>query len=313
MQIVTNMSPFSKNKLIAAFLALFSPAVFGQSHIFNIETTPSGVSVYWNDSLMGVTPITLNEDMSFKDYFRYKLELKKSDSKTKTYLYYKEPSGTRTNIKEVLENPLVLKKPPLDEYKDYSKMVAISMKSVVTIKTDDGHGSGFIISPDGYIVTDYHVVKNVKSIEVVFDGGFSLPGEVFYFDKDFDLALVKVKVSGLKALNFANSDSVTPGMEVTAIGTPMSTELGQSVSKGIISGLRKMDNYQNQSNYNFISNHQYLQTDASVNPGNSGGPLLNMKGEVVGVIDWTIRGAEGLHFAIPSNVVLEKLGISYSH
>ena len=195
--------------------------------------------------------------------------------------------------------PVVIKKVKPKAYKERSEMIAECLKSVLTIKTDQGHGSGFIISAEGYIVTNYHVVNGAKEINAIFDGGFSLPATVYSYDENNDLALLKIQGGGFKALPIGNSDSLIVGTDVVAMGTPASLDLSQTVTKGMVSSKRDIDG------------HEYLQTDVSVNPGNSGGPLLNMKGQVSGIISRGIRTAQGLNFAIPSNVLMSILKITY--
>ncbi len=184
-------------------------------------------------------------------------------------------------------------------FREYSKMVGAVIKSVVTVKTDIGIGSGFIISEDGLIMTNQHVIDKAKEIEVLFNAGFSVPAEIVSYDDEYDVAIIKVKANGFKPLCLKDTDGVNIAEEVTIIGTPKSIELGQSVSKGIISGWREFDE------------KKYIQTDASVNPGNSGGPMLNMRGEVIGIVSRKGAKAEGIGYAIPMNVAIEKLHIKF--
>ena len=184
-------------------------------------------------------------------------------------------------------------------FPDYSKMVSSSVKSTVTIKSDIGHGSGFLITSDGLIMTNYHVIEKAKEIEVIMNAGFSLPALVISYDEDYDVAIIKVIGNGFKPLFLKDTDEVSVGEEVIAIGTPKEIDLGQSVSKGIISGMREREG------------KRYIQTDASVNPGNSGGPLLNLKGEVLGIVSRKRIESEGIGYAIPINVAIEKLHITF--
>jgi len=117
---------------------------------------------------------------------------------------------------------------------------------------------------------------------------------------DYDLALLKLTASELKTLTFANSDEADIGDEVYAVGTPSDLELGQTITKGIISGKRTLENI------------NYIQSDVSISPGNSGGPLLNDKGQIIGITTMKMigKGIEGIGFSIPSNIVLEMLNIT---
>lgn len=176
------------------------------------------------------------------------------------------------------------------------------LKSSVSVKVDDGHGSGVIVSEDGYIVTNYHVVAGSKSIEVIFNDDTKISAKVIKFNSAADLALIKVEKKGLKALPLTDNKEPEIGIDVWAIGTPRSLDLGQTLSKGIISGVRKANDL------------AYIQTDVKISPGNSGGALINRKGEVNGIISSKLIGfgTEGVGFAIPSYEVLEKLKLQYN-
>jgi S1-C subfamily serine protease len=175
------------------------------------------------------------------------------------------------------------------------------LKSSVSVKVDDGHGSGVIISVDGYIVTNYHVVAGSKKVEVIFNDGSKLEATVVRKSPEVDLALLKVSRDSLLPLQLSSNDIPDIGGEVWAIGTPRSLELGQSVSKGIVSATRKSNDL------------TYIQTDVKISPGNSGGALVNRDGVVQGIVSAKLisTGTEGVGFAIPSAVVLKKLKIQY--
>ena len=175
------------------------------------------------------------------------------------------------------------------------------LKSTVSVKVDDGHGSGVIVSADGYIVTNYHVVAGTKNIEVIFNDGTKAAGEVIRKNEEADLALIKVKKDSLIPLILSHAKDPDIGIDVWAIGTPKSLELGQSVSKGIISGVRKANDI------------TYLQTDVKISPGNSGGALINKDGTVLGIVSAKLigLGTEGVGFAILTNQVFDKLRLQY--
>lgn len=192
------------------------------------------------------------------------------------------------------------KKTPV-KFADYAAMIKRSIESTVTVlRDDDGHGSGFLISDNGYLITNHHVIDKAKEITVKFENGFEFPAELVAFDEDYDVALLKIKGSGFKGLA-VNTAMAGVATDVTSISTPADVKLGQTVSKGIISGKREMEG------------KLYYQTDVSISPGSSGGPLFNSKGEVIGITTWVIRGGgtEGLNFAIPVSVAIEKLGITF--
>ncbi len=167
-------------------------------------------------------------------------------------------------------------------------------------------GSGVIISSDGYIVTNSHVVKSAEKIEVILNNNKkSFVGKVVGFDASSDLALVKIEASGLPYITFANSDDLPIGDWVLAVGNPFN--LTSSVTAGIVSAKGR--------NINLVHNQfpieSFIQTDAAINPGNSGGALVNVDGNLVG-INTAIMSQTGSYagygFAIPSNIVKKIIG-----
>lgn len=164
-------------------------------------------------------------------------------------------------------------------------------------RTQRSLGTGFLISSDGYIVTNNHVVAGADTVLVNLQGStgkeHSLKAQVIGTDEETDIALLKVKADApLPFLNFGNSDKMEVGEWVLAIGNPFG--LGHTVTAGILSA--KGRNIQSGPFDNF------LQTDASINPGNSGGPLINMEGEVIGINTAISANGQGIGFAIPSNL-----------
>jgi serine protease Do len=160
-----------------------------------------------------------------------------------------------------------------------------------------GQGSGIVISPDGLILTNYHVVRDAELAQVTLDEERTVTGTVVGVDALTDLALVQVPVQGLAAARWGDSDKLRPGQFVWAIGNPFGMQ--RSITFGILSA-RQGSGVTKSPFYDF------LQTDAVVNPGNSGGPLVNSEGEIVGVTT-TILGAtyQGVSFAIPSRTARE--------
>ena len=181
-------------------------------------------------------------------------------------------------------------------------MLSTLVKAVTTIQTSDGHGSGFLITNDGYIITNEHVVEKDPVVKVRFEQGFTLDGRVVKVNRDLDLALVKVDATDLPALSIGDDTGLLLGEELFAIGTPLDVSLGQSVSRGILSGTRE------------IEDRRLLQTDVSINPGNSGGPLVDENGKVVGVATLKLsgEGLEGLGFAVPISVALDMLNLQFA-
>lgn len=175
--------------------------------------------------------------------------------------------------------------------------------STVTIAYENGHGSGCVVSKDGYIITNYHVVAGKKDMDVIFSDGSRQKAEFVRANEFADLALIKIDKNTAYAFKITDARNYKSGEEVFAIGTPSSIELGQTLSKGIVSGVRKNEN------------RELIQTDVSVNPGNSGGALVNRKGELVGVVNSKLIGVgiEGIAFCIPAKDILSLLSISYGN
>lgn len=163
-------------------------------------------------------------------------------------------------------------------------------------------GSGVIISDDGYIVTNHHVIENANSIEVVLNNNQRFFAKLVGQDPNTDLALLKIKAQNLPFVKYGDSDSVTPGEWVLAIGNPFN--LNSTVTAGIVSAkARNIDILRNQNNLQIES---FIQTDAAVNPGNSGGALVNLKGELIGInsaIATATGNFDGYSFAIPVSLV----------
>jgi serine protease Do len=162
---------------------------------------------------------------------------------------------------------------------------------------EPSYGSGVIISRDGYIVTNYHVVEEAQSVEVQMRDQRTFPARVVASDAPSDISVLKIDATGLPALPWGDSDKVEVGEQVFAIGNPFN--LDDSVSKGIVSA--KGRDLPDSTNY-----EDYIQTDAAINVGNSGGALINIHGELIGInaaIASFTRGNEGVGFSIPSNLV----------
>lgn len=159
-------------------------------------------------------------------------------------------------------------------------------------------GSGFIIDSDGYIVTNAHVIGDGKyeNIKVSLIDGSTEVGDVLWYDTALDLAIVKINRTGLPAVDVGNSDELRVGEPVVAIGNPMTLDLERTVTQGIVSGLNRSVAFENGTVIEPL-----IQTDASINSGNSGGPLFNAKGEVIGINTAKMNTAEGLGFSIPIN------------
>ncbi len=160
-----------------------------------------------------------------------------------------------------------------------------------------GLGSGVIVSSDGYIITNYHVVKDADEIKVLMSDKKEYVGKVIGSDPKTEISIVKIEASGLPTVSWGDSDLLQVGEVVLAVGNPYG--LNQTVTMGIVSALGR-------ANVGIADYEDFIQTDAAINPGNSGGALVNVKGELVGIntaIYSTSGGYQGIGFAIPSNMV----------
>jgi serine protease Do len=166
-------------------------------------------------------------------------------------------------------------------------------------QVEHGLGSGIIISPDGYIVTNNHVVKNATDIRVTLNDRRVLSAKLVGADPLTDLAVIKVSASNLASLPWGDSTALHPGQTVLAFGNPFGFRF--TVTRGIVSGLNRSNPYSDDRR----KPGEFIQTDAAINPGNSGGPLINVRGEVIGINTFLISesGAfSGMGFAIPTQV-----------
>lgn len=158
-----------------------------------------------------------------------------------------------------------------------------------------GTGSGFIISQDGRILTNAHVVENADMVSVVLKDGRRFDAKVLGSDRVTDVAVLKIEATGLPSARLGNSDNLQPGQAAIAIGNPLG--LDNTVTEGIVSATGRSS-----SDVGVPAERvRFIQTDAAINPGNSGGPLLNANGEVIGINTAIIQGAQGIGFAIPIN------------
>ena len=221
-------------------------------------------------------------------------------------------STSRTAIQQSSRQPVSVQVKNVDGQTkmEPAEVYASTVNSVVSINTTStsgtnifgqavetaSAGSGFIISQDGYIVTNYHVVKGATSVKVTLYNGDTYDATVIGGDSDYDVAVIKIDATGLSPVTLGNSEDVNVGDTVLAIGNPLG-ELTFSMSQGIVSCCDRAINVDG-TPFNMI------QVDASINPGNSGGPLVNLYGEVVGIVSakyssYSDTSVEGLGFAIP--------------
>ena len=165
-----------------------------------------------------------------------------------------------------------------------------------------GIGTGIIISEEGYILTNQHLATKVNSkVKVTLPDGKETDGKVVWTEGYIDLAIVKINESNLTKANLGDSSDLIIGEDVFAVGNPLGTEFQRSVTRGIISGINRTLKVEDEVSSVIMEN--LIQTDASINTGNSGGPLINHDGEVIGVNTVKITSAEGIGFAVPINII----------
>jgi len=168
-------------------------------------------------------------------------------------------------------------------------------------KTKIGGGSGFIVSPDGYILTSQHVVADPKAdYTVILEPTKKYPAKVVSRDSISDIAILKINAKNLPYLELSDSDKIELGEEVVAVGNALG-EFHDTLSSGIVSGMSRSITAFSGLTDRAAQLRGLIQTDAAINPGNSGGPLVNMEGKVIGINTAVVMGAQNIGFAIPIN------------
>ena len=225
--------------------------------------------------------------------------LKKENNKTPTESKNKSvvninPSDDMTMERAVVE-------------KSIDSVVGITTKTKATKNTIfgsqtgyvEGVGSGSIVTKDGYILTNSHVVSNgdASEINVLLSDNKTVKAKLVWNDTTLDLAVIKVEANNLKPIDLGDSDTVKVGDKAVAIGNPLGLQLQSTVTSGIISGLNRTVSFENGAQMDGL-----MQTDAAINAGNSGGALLNSRGELVGINTAKAGNSDGIGFAIPVNL-----------
>lgn len=174
-------------------------------------------------------------------------------------------------------------------------------------KTKIGGGSGFIVSPDGYILTSNHVVGDREAdYTIVFNPQKKYPAKIISRDPINDIAILKINSKNMPCLELGNSDKIELGQTVIAVGNALG-EFHDTVSTGVISGLSRFITAFSGFNHQVERLRGLIQTDAAINPGNSGGPLVDIEGKAIGINTATVMGAQNIGFAIPINCVKKDL------
>ena len=228
------------------------------------------------------------------------------DAVERNYLKLRETKEFQNNI--TLNTDFSSKDEKLSIFTPKSSVKSVeeaTLASVIVKRNDNGHGSGFAISNDGYILTNFHVIAGkttdqLEGIKVILSNGEELEAKVVRYNRARDIALLKVDYQFDKAFALKSSKDFTSLQEVYTIGAPKSIELGQSITKGLLSNERN------------ANNNSVLQLSISINGGNSGGPLFDSNGLLHGVIQSKLVGyaTEGVGFAIPSYLIADYLNIT---
>jgi S1-C subfamily serine protease len=206
---------------------------------------------------------------------------------------------------------------------DITAVVAAARPSVVTITSSGisirgmspfsvpatGVGSGVILTANGYILTNKHVISGSSSLMVALADGTEYPATLVKQLADNDLALIKINATGLTPAKIGDSTTLQAGETAIAIGSPLGTYT-ETVTKGIISAMGRDITVADEQTGRPVQLHDLIQTDAAINPGNSGGPLLDANGSVVGLSTAVAGNAEGLGFAIPINAASELIALA---
>jgi len=270
--------------------------------IIAILIIQTGFIIYQYESIK-----TLNEEVSLIDdsinFLAQEIGLTKTELQGEIEEKYTQQQGDISKLtadviktQEDLETQSEqLKKIKSSVSDDFSRVIDNTISGVVSVVTNVAKGSGFIISSDGYVITNYHVISGASRISVIPYEDSAKTIELIGYDIGMDIALLKIN-GDYTPLSFGNSDNAEIGEKVIAMGNPFG--LSFSVTEGIVSSLHRAGS--NGLNV-------YIQTDVPLNPGNSGGPLIDKQGKVIGINNFMIGEAESLGFALESNQAVETI------
>lgn len=266
-------------KFAAAFLIA---AVIYLAGANAIETKVSGPEYVSEAPRIEVTPSTARPVQSLRDFSNALVEIAEATSPGVVTVF----SSRTVTVRHTS---------PFDLFDEF---FGRPRQSEPRQREQRGQGSGVIVSEDGYILTNHHVIANADTIQIRTMGNVTLGATVVGSDPQTDVAVLKVDAKNLPYLNLGDSDELRVGEWVLAIGSPLSENLAHTVTQGIVSA-------KGRSNINLVEREDFIQTDAAINPGNSGGPLINLDGEVIGIntaIASRSGGFQGIGFAIPINM-----------
>ena len=271
--------------------------VLKKHHKWMIGGISAVVVIYMVVSIILISGLAVKQT---SDYNKFTNEINKLQADTQNklneltenlLLIKEEVKQTKENLTDIeaIREEFNLLKASTGE--DFSGVIENSVKSIVTIKTDVGQGTGFIITNDGYIVTNAHLLSEGKTIESTNYEKDKIPTEFIGSNTNMDVALLKIE-GEYNFLELGNSNETQVGERVIAIGNPLGLQF--SVTEGIVSGIHRPGINELEA---------YVQTDAALNPGNSGGPLINKIGKVIGINNFKIGSGESLGFALESNYI----------
>jgi Do/DeqQ family serine protease len=273
-------SPFKKAATYLSLVVLgagvtFASSYFADGNLLNLATAPSQAAP---EALAQAVP-TANPGLNPNTNFVTQVVDKVGPAVVRI-----DSSRTVTSrVPDVFNNPM------------FRQFFGADLPTEPQQRVERGEGSGFIISSNGQILTNAHVVDGADTVNVTLKDGRSFKGKVLGTDPVTDVAVVKIESNNLPTVALGNSEQLKPGEWAIAIGNPLG--LDNTVTTGIISATGRSSRDVGVPDKRV----QFIQTDAAINPGNSGGPLLNASGQVIGMNTAIIQGAQGLGFAIPIN------------
>ena len=276
---------FSRENVILLFLFLvIGFLIYQQYSIFNLRDTT-------NANIVALQSSFDTKLQTYSDNLNNKIdslneETVKSDEKIlRVVSQLDKTSSTKFNELSTQLKDVKIKS------QDFSAIIEDVVPAVVGVSTPQSLGSGAIITEDGFIITNYHVIDKDKDNVQVFTSGDHLYNAVLIgFNQPLDVAILKIEASGLDYLEFADTSDIKVGDKAIAVGNPYG--LSFSVTEGIISAV----NREGANGYEV-----YAQTDVPINPGNSGGPLINLDSKIVGINNFKVGNAEGLGFALQAD------------